>query len=87
MYWVIDDLKTNQREAFICDEGELNNLSYDGYYSVAAFTFDTYAEAAEFCNLWNDGADPRFMSITINGVAIKSIDTIIELVNGDIIRI
>lgn len=85
MYWVIDDLYRKQREAFICDEEDLNNLSYDGYYSVA--TFDTYAEAAEFCNLWNEGADPRFMSITINGVAIKDIDTAIELVNGDIIRI
>lgn len=81
MYWVIDDLKTNQREAFICDEDELNNLSYDGYYSVA--TFDTYAEAAEFCNSWNDGADPHFMNVTINDTAIKDVDgDTVELTDG-----
>ena len=29
MYWVIDNLYHKQREAFICDEDELNNLSHD----------------------------------------------------------
>jgi hypothetical protein len=81
MYWVIDDLRARRREAFVCDLDELNCLSYSGYYTVA--TFSKCSEATKFCDLWNEGADPRFMNTTINGVAIKSINgSNIELIDG-----
>lgn len=81
MYWVIDDLRARRREAFVCDSDDLNGLSYSGYYTVA--TFSKCSEATMFCDLWNEGADPRFMNTTINGVAIKSINgSNIELIDG-----
>lgn len=54
MYCVIDDLKTDVREAFIIksDEWDAVSSQYSGYYIVERF--DSAIEAQDFMTNWNE---------------------------------
>lgn len=56
-YFVINDMKSNTREAFVCTEDEWDEISnnYSGYYIEKIFNSDS--EAEKFCNDFNSYTD------------------------------
>ena len=49
-YYVVNDMKSNTREAFVITENEWTEVSnnYSGYYIEKIF--DSVSEAEKFCN-------------------------------------
>ncbi len=53
-YYVLGDMKTSYREACVFDTTEVEQAqrNYSGWYPIA--TFETEAEALEFCEKYNN---------------------------------
>lgn len=72
-YFVVNDMKSNTREAFVCTEDERKEISnnYSGYYIEEIF--DSDSEAEKFCNDFNSYTDmpDEILSCCSDGCVMK----------------
>ena len=73
-YFVVNDMKSNTREAFVCTEDEWDEISnnYSGYYVEKIFNSDS--EAEKFCNDFNSYTDmpDETLSCCSDGCVMKA---------------
>lgn len=75
-YYVIDDERSNAREAFVTDEEKSDEClaNYSGYYIVKEF--EKEEDADKFCIAYNsyEGVPPVELSCCSNGCTVSAWD-------------